>query len=644
MKTSRYIAVAASAILSLAASSCSDWLDQEPMSNVTTGSYYKTADDFEASANYLYGQLYGFGTTFSSNEMYAFNFDYGTDLSIAQSSVMSGTDGAPNSDVYYTKPYQCLRKCNDLLAQCEAYSGSANISNSWGTAYFFRAWWHFFLLKRYGGIALATESPNTTSDVVWGPRNSRYEVVASILSDLDNAQRLVSATKSSTGNNGSLTIEAVCAFKARVCLFEGTWEKYNGRGSEDPTNGDGVSSGAGTTMPSGYPSVTDLLTMARTESAKFVEGGTYGNEYSIWMGCEDNSEPYYAKRSYFYLFCLEESDSNPNGMDKSSNDEAIFRKCYDYANSAYGGMNLTHSFPSGYNRKMADMFLCTDGLPIHKSPLFKGYANMEDEFQNRDNRMRCFGQPKESYWRSDEDGARSADYSEVPTLENNANGYSYTSLLTYGTQGYGGRKFVQERYRNTNQESADYLHIRLPEMLLTYAEATIELDGNISDSDLAKTVNVIRKRAYIADLTNALVNNNGLDMKEEIRRERAIELFAEGFRFNDLCRWGIAEQELARPTCTFYVYENGNPTEYRTGVSPVNGKNVYDPAVWEDRGYITTTEMAQSTYTAGMPTVKPGALITETVNNRIFSRKNYLQAIPLNEIALNDQLKQNPQW
>ena len=36
-----------------------------------------------------------------------------------------------------------------------------------------------------------------------------------------------------------------------------------------------------------------------------------------------------------------------------------------------------------------------------------------------------------------------------------------------------------------------------------------------------------------------------------------------------------------------------------------------------------------------MPTVKPGALITETANNRIFSRKNYVQAIPLNEIALN---------
>lgn len=644
MKTTKYIVAASVAILGFAASSCSDWLDQEPMSNVTTGTYYSTAAEFEASANHLYGELYGFATTFTSNEMLAYNFDFGTDLSTAQNTQMSGTDGAAASDTYYTKAYKCLRNVNNLLEQCQNYSGTADIKNSEGTAYFFRAWWHFLLLRRFGGVALALEAPNTTSDVVWGPRNSRYEVFASILSDLNKAQELVSATKSSTGNNGSLTIEAVSAFKARVCLFEGTWEKYNGRGSEDSTNGDGTSVGAGNEIPSGYPSVSDIIKMAQTESAKFVEGGTYASEYSLFMGCENHQESFYAKRSYFYLFCLEDADSNPQGATKSDNNEAIFRKCYDYATLAYGNVNITHCFPSGFTRKMADMFLCTDGLPINKSPLFKGYANMETEYENRDNRMRCFGMPKESYWRSDEDGAKSADYSIVPTITTNPNGYVYPNLLAYGTPGYGGRKWVQERKRDTYKESADYMHIRLPEMLLVNAEATIELDGKISDSQLAKTINVIRKRAYIADLTNALVSSNGLDMKEEIRRERAIELFAEGFRYNDLCRWGIAEKELARPTCSFYIYESGTPTEYRTGVNPVNGKNVYDPAVWENKGYITTSDMAQSTYEAGMPKVHAGALIIETANNRIFSKKNYLMNIPTNEIALNPELKQNPQW
>ena len=45
-----------------------------------------------------------------------------------------------------------------------------------------------------------------------------------------------------------------------------------------------------------------------------------------------------------------------------------------------------------------------------------------------------------------------------------------------------------------------------------------------------------------------------------------------------------------------------------------------------------------------MPKVKAGALIIETQANRIFSKKNYLQPIPTDQIALNPELKQNPQW
>ncbi len=649
MKKIQYT-IAALAV-SLTLGSCTDWLDQEPISNVTTASYFAQPSDFENAANRLADQLYGFGTTFTANEMLALNFDAGSDIMAWQSQEASGTNGAPQSDTYYTKAYQCLRHVNNLLDQAANYKGSGDISNSVGTAYFYRAWWHFFLLKRFGGITLMTEAPNTNSDIVWGPRNSRYEVVASILDDLTKAQQMVTATKSSTGNNGSLTVEAVCAFKARVALFEGTWEKYNGRGSADPTNGDGSSNGAGANMPADYPPVEQLLQTAKTEAAKFVNGGQYASEYSIWMGAEENAIEAYQHQSEFYLFNLQDGGSNPNGQDKSTNNEAIFRKCYDFANQKYSNMNLTHTCPCGGTRKLMDMFLCTDGLPIHKSPLFKGYHEMASEFENRDARMTSlFFIPGKRHWYGNREYGVEADWSKSP-MDETKNPVMVPNLLTYGRVGYfdgssyGGRKFFFEQYVVTTQESADYMHIRLPEMLLTYAEATIELSGSISDADLANTVNVIRKRAHIADLTNALASANGLDVKEEIRRERAIELFAEGFRLTDLCRWGIAEQELARPTCSWYVSYEGEPTEIATASNPNSpDKKIYDPKVWEGKGYVTTADADQSTYTAGMPKVKAGSLIIETANNRIFTRKNYLQAIPLNEIALNDQLKQNPGW
>lgn len=644
MKTNKYILALASAAM-LSMTSCSDWLDQEPMSNITTGAYFKNADEFKAAANYLYSQVQGYDKI-----NYAL-FDNGTDLSYLYKSELNGNDAAPISDDIYKLSYERLRKVNDLLAQADNYTGN-DINPYIGTAHFFRAWWHFHLLQRFGGITLALEVPTTGSSIVWGPRNSRYEVIASILSDLDEAQKLMAGvTKGSTGNDGSLTIEAVSAFKARVCLYEGTWEKYNGRGAEDQTNGDGTSFGAGTAMPSNYPSVEQLLNMAKAEAGKFVGNGAYANSYSLWMECEDHDIDYYDRMSYFYLFGLEESDSNPYGATKASNNESIFRKCYDFAQQAYGGANITHSEPCGASRKLMDMYLCTDGLPINISPLFKGYHGFNDEFENRDARMiASFKQIGEAYWSCNNEHGNVADYSIAPSDDPTNLGGIYAPVLTSysastynANNGYVGRKFCEERDRPTNQESADYMLIRYPEMLLIYAEAVVELDGHISNADLDQTVNIIRRRAHIANLTNELVSTNGLDMKEEIRRERTLEFWGEGFRLTDLCRWGIADVELARPICTYYASYEGVDTEVATEDKPgYPGSKMYDPAVWV--GHTATEDMVQSTYTAGMPTVKAGCLITTPKSERNFSKKNYLQPIPTNEIALNSELKQNPQW
>lgn len=639
--------MALTAFMAMTTSSCTDWLDQKPLSNISTGSYFKEASDFKAAANKLYSDVQGYNSPCSYSL-----FDEGTDLSYIYKSELSANDAAPTSDNAYKQPYINLRHVNNLLEQAAQYTGTESIDTPVGIAYFFRAWWHFNLLQRFGGIPLALQVPATNSDMVWGPRNSRYEVISSILSDLSKAQELLaSTTKGSTGNDGSVTIEAVCAFKARVCLFEGTWEKYNGRGADDKTNGDGTTSGAGTAMPTDYPSVTELLTMARNEAGKFVKGGSYADDYAIWMECENHAIDTYKHTSYYYLFALEDADSNPYGVTKSSNDESIFRKCYDYGQQVYGGANLTHSEPCGGSRKLMDMYLCTDGLPVNISPLFKGYHGFEDEFKNRDARMlSTFKQIGHSYWSANNEYGNPANYSIAPADDPTNTGGIYSPVLTSysagnynGNNGYACVKFCQERERPTYQESADLMLIRLPEMLVTYAEAVYELDGSITDEVLDNTINVIRKRAHIANLTNALVSTHGLDMKEEIRRERTLELWGEGFRRSDLCRWGIAEIELSRPTCTYYASYNGIPTELATKDKPGHpGNKIYDASIWSGR--TITSDQEQSTYAAGMPKVKAGCLIIELGSERNFTKKNYLQAIPTDQIDLNEQLKQNPQW
>ena len=113
--------------------------------------------------------------------------------------------------------------------------------------------------------------------------------------------------------------------------------------------------------------------------------------------------------------------------------------------------------------------------------------------------------------------------------------------------GYFPHKWCSERDGvPTGMEAYDFPVIRYAEVLLNYAEAVFERDGQISDEDLAISLNLTRKRINpeMPDLTNDFVTANNLDMRTEIRRERTIEFFDENFRIDDLKRWKTAEDEM----------------------------------------------------------------------------------------------------
>lgn len=646
MKTNKIFSLCLGAAL---LTGCDSFLDLEPLDSQTEAIYFKTAEHFVSAANNLHANVYGWQSNdklASANNTYALIFDYGSDLVSAGNDALSGTNAAGTTDVYWEQIYQWLRPVNELIAKAEEYTGSENIDGSVGQAYFFRAWHHFMLLKRFGGVPIANAVATENSVIVWGPRASRYEVIKQIVDDLDVAiAKLVNTTVSITNNDGHVTQLAAKAFKARVCMFAGTWDNYVGT----KTDGDGTSSGAGSNKPSGYPSVNEFLTMAKNLSKEVIDSG----EFELWTGVEDVSSgsvvnpEMYAHTSYYYLFNLEGSDSNPAGMSKSTNKEAVYRSVFDATNRR-GNMNLTHSWPAGMTRKLADMYLCSDGLPIHISPLFKGFHEMNAELEERDYRMTAMVTKTMDYawgWGMYGTGARY----DVDIYSLAAGTYQAVPDLRNGGGGMGGRKFRSELQSVTaaGMESSDYMQIRFAEILLIYAEATCELgSGQISDSDLDYSINKVRARGGVAPLNAALITKaqslgGALTLLGEIRRERAVEMYGEGHRLSDLCRWGIAETELGgQPRCGTYVSYGGNPTYLQSLISPVDEKPVYDPAAYA--GKITTSEISYSY--AGLTPVKPGAVIIEQANNRLFSQKNYLQPIPTDQIKLNPELKQNPGW
>ncbi|PXY39213.1 RagB/SusD family nutrient uptake outer membrane protein [Flavobacterium cheongpyeongense] len=570
----------------------SDYLDLDPLDAQTEASYFKTPADFKAASNDFYNKMVSWRGVDGSN---IYNFmDFGTDLTSLSQDEGRGNTIAPVSDIYWRNPYKYIRANNILLNAAAQYQGNkTDIAQYVAAAKFFRAWHHFFLLKRYGGVPVVTTVVDVNDGVLYGKRNSRYEVMNQIITDLNEAiPDLPLEQNIAASDKGHLSKWAAKAFKARVLLYEATWEKYVGT----TTDGDGVSNGAGTT---GNASNTQAYLEEVIELTKDVmsNGG-----YELW-----NHNAELNNFSMYYLFNLEDAGSNPAGLDKSTNKEFILYNKYDFS-LLTGNTNLSHTVGSRLapSRKFMDMFLCSDGLPVDKSPLFQGYVKVGDEYRNRDYRLTSY-------------------FVDLATDAIPVSG----AIKLFGPggdsgSGYANRKFRAYNYgtyRAANTESADYPQIRLAEVYLMYAEALYELNGTITDGQLNESINLIRQRAGLPALTNTFVTTNNLNMLDEIRRERAVELFGENTRYDDLKRWGVAEQILNEPILGSVI----QATDYEGNI------NLYKP---------TAYPYGELSVATGKGNLK--ALLLDPTDNRNFQRKHYLFPLPTSQLQMNTKLLQNP--
>lgn len=660
------ISLALAVTMTFSLPSCSDFLDKEPLSQGTEAITFKTPEQFEQAANALY-VLPGWNN-------YKDRLDGGTDLSGLGS---NGGGSAPDSDGSWG--FGDIRTCCILLEKAEQFGDQKAIAHSVGTAYFFRAWHYFNLLKKFGGVPIVDHRVDIGEDILYAPRNSRYEVANFIVSDLKKAISLLTEEKNiSNDSKGKVSQEAAKSFLARVLLFEATWEKYVPNIGYN-LDGDGVETGAGSFKPEGYPSINDMFADAQKYSKDVIEEAERGS-FELWNECDS--------LSYYYLFNIDDKGgniSNFKGASKATNKEFIFYNKYDY-DLKRGGVNLTHTVitwqAASISAYFGEMFLCSNGLPIRISrtgnmadaqnnPDFQGYDEFASEFRNRDFRfIGCTFMPDRVTWSSrDLDNRQCTVLGKPypdPVFPKNNDVYDPTDpaynsvclitrpVFTGGTHnGYGCRKYLPEGAgRPEKTESADYPLIRLAEVHLIYAEATCELNGgNISDEDLNFSINKNRARAHIAPLTNALITNvwdagyfdhttgrticKKMTMLDEIRRERACELFAEGFRMDDLRRWGIAHinlrgQKLGRHLLgTAYTKYTANDNRYFG--QPCCDLETYPTTygIFEDR------DVNDPDY---------GRPIATLAANLLFSQRDYLSAVPLSQIRLNPQLKQNPGW
>jgi hypothetical protein len=308
--------------------------------------------------------------------------------------------------------------------------------------------------------------------------------------------------------------------------------------------------------------------------------------------------------------------------DYSSSKEALLWRKYSKEDNIVTGFNNFLDWWAGITKSMVDSYLCLDGKPIAVSEMYQGDRDLKTLVTNRDPRLNqtiMVDDGKHVIWEDPEPYLFT-----VPPVD--------PKTVTMYQQCKG-----RSTSRADNIAAAGSLngviYFRYAEVLLIYAEAKAEL-GTITQSDIDKTVNALRRRVGMSDgllrIDNITTDPNWefgsylSPVLQEIRRERKVELVGEGHRRDDIFRWAAVDELIRgkRPLGAVLKQWENYPGATEAFLDFVAKKPV------NDAGYVDPYKNFNA--------------MNEGYKFNL--GRDYLSPIPTNEIVLNPNLTQNPGW
>lgn len=568
-----------------------NYLDTEPDDAISSDRFWETANAaaLEQYCNLYYPKLIkGHGDPLEWNIGNMISAEYQSDnlLSSGASAITFGqnTKLPSNSDWSWST----VRGCNAFLQNYQKSPASEIDKQKYaGEILFFKAFDYFNKVRLFGDVPWYDTALNKNDPDLYKGRDSRIVVMASILKTIDQAIEYLPRKT----NVYRVSRDAALLLKARICLYEGTWRRYRGM------EGD----------------------VEYLEEAYAAAGTLMGYGYSLYKasGTDD---------SYFDLFIQDNYNDNP---------EVILSREYDPTVNM--GHQVSSSIPNGelgMSRDCFEEYLCSrTGKPISTCGCHNPNMGYNAEMKNRDGRLLqtlCLPEEGSKYsrylFRKDGATVKGGAPNILSKLDNSDKRTFYGSSST----GYSMCKFYKasEYLVGNHKGGIDAPVMRYAEALLIRAEAGAELG---KDPELDKTINALRARVGFSfkleenpdedpDLIAKYPDIKGPDKNliREIRRERRVELFAEGYRWDDVCRWNVGEIVFNRVRRGAKM----DPDLYSAEeIETIKGLIGFDKD-----GFIT-------------PYAKR---VTYSMN---FTEKNYLYNIPLDEISLNPNLlPQNPGW
>lgn len=650
-----FIGVAAFA---MGLTSCSDYLDKEPDSDVDEETAFMNFTNFQGFVEEAYNCIPNkesnyWCCTFNWGEDELMNSGLGDTHATAHidlgdyryvindpQSFLNSNQLNPSSTDKYAHSLQhawyVIRKMNVGLENLEKLSNASSEEKNLikGQLLFFRAWWHQALMEFYGGMPYIDEVLPSTGDID-RPRLTFRECAQRCAEDYAEAASLLpnnwdntSVGKRTLGKNDlRITKIAALAYMGKVLLWAASPLNTLGAQTGASKNGntykydDAMVKAAADAFAEAIANIDKSPYSLAAFKYEAVEDWT--DTRGIYDHLADKSE----KSNFSDIFrttgqnwkmpgsteaILRGPMPDVNGSNwnfaklwgpKVNNlvehDAVIHQPTANYVNYAYGMANgLPLNDPeSGFD-------------PTHpfkdRDPRFY-HDIMFDGFRFLNTTPDAIDKPYQ-YLEMFTGGTMRPSYDPERAANGSRTGYFCQKLVPHQCNRYDGMY-------NWGGALQTYLpYLRLADVYLMYAEACAAAGGAAYKSSKCaitgeQAINIVRARAGVEPVAAKYTADKNKFM-DEVRRERACELAFEGFRWNDLQRWLLL---------TEYPYNIKTSQEfYRVGDFDFAKGNPADAEVtgWKE----------------------------EQILERLFTPKHYLFPLQNSDVYLYADFPQNPGW
>lgn len=467
--------------------SCS--LDRLPKDSLSTATFPKTEKDLEMLVlgcydGYVDQAFTVYNDVMSDNGYCAINTDW--------SAYANGKTTHSNAGIGWFD-YSLIARCNNFLALTEnteiPISDPNRLRQLRNEVRFIRAWRYYMMATAYGDVPLVTEVVSTLEESKV-PASPEATVVRFILDELNeiSAEGGLDVTPKEPGR---ITRGAALALKMRICLYYKQYEDAIAAADEIEELG-----------------VYSLYVSGPTPYADLFKEAN-----------EDNSEIILANKR----------------VENDYKNQTIVEFC----NANDGGWSAFVPV-----QDLVDSYETASGLTIEEAEKTGEYDPVHP-YKNRDPRFYATILYSGADWVN-----RNGEYRIYNTLDRTIDGKpnkdNANDSRNASQSGYTCRKYMSPltQYSDITNTGLDFIVFRYAEVLLSKAEALIELDR---DLDVATDlIDRIRRRAGMPPVDRNKYAAQA-SLRELLRRERRVELAFEGLRRSDLVRWGIAGQVLNGP-------------------------------------------------------------------------------------------------